>query len=106
MKQNLLLTIILFSSALTLFSQPIYNEDNIRLYHMPSNEEIEWAIRCHVDKKFDECDCRLREVVIKDLCDEFLASDENRCISEFEYNFPYNDLEKFIGKKFNIKIKS
>ena len=45
MKKNLLLLLALISGAFTLFAQPIYNEDGIRLYHTPSQEEIEWAQR-------------------------------------------------------------
>jgi agmatine/peptidylarginine deiminase len=43
MKKNLLLLVALFAGVITLFAQPIYNEDGIRLYHTPSQEEIEWA---------------------------------------------------------------
>ncbi|MDL2243098.1 agmatine deiminase family protein, partial [Bacteroidales bacterium OttesenSCG-928-K03] len=39
-----LLTLILFiTTTFTLFSQPIYNKAGIRLYHTPSQEEIEWG---------------------------------------------------------------
>lgn len=31
------------SNVLLLFSQPIYNKHGIRLYHTPSEEELEWA---------------------------------------------------------------
>jgi len=43
MKRTLLLLSVLFTGVFTLFSQPIYNEAGIRLYHYPSQEEIEWA---------------------------------------------------------------
>lgn len=43
MKKNFLLLVALFAGAITLFAQPIYNKDGIRLYHTPSQEEIEWA---------------------------------------------------------------
>jgi len=43
MKKNLLLLTALFTGIFTLFAQPIYNEDGIRLYHTLSQEEIEWA---------------------------------------------------------------
>ena len=43
MKKNILLFIALITSTLISFSQAIYNEDGIRLYHTPSQEEIEWA---------------------------------------------------------------
>jgi agmatine/peptidylarginine deiminase len=44
MKRNLLLFITLFTSIFATFAQPIYNEAGIRLYHTPSQEEMEWAI--------------------------------------------------------------
>jgi agmatine/peptidylarginine deiminase len=44
MKKTLLLFVVFATSAFTLFAQPIYNEDGIRLYHTPSQEEIDWAI--------------------------------------------------------------
>ena len=43
MKKNLLFFIALFAGVFTLFAQPIYNEAGIRLYHTPSQEEIDWA---------------------------------------------------------------
>ena len=44
MKKRLLF-IALFASLSSLFAQNLYNEDGIRLYHTPSQEEIEWAKR-------------------------------------------------------------
>ena len=43
MKRKLLLFTLFITSTLISFSQAIYNEDGIRLYHTPSQEEIEWA---------------------------------------------------------------
>jgi len=43
MKKVSLLFFTLFTSALSLFAQPIYNEAGIRLYHTPSQEELNWA---------------------------------------------------------------
>jgi agmatine/peptidylarginine deiminase len=43
MKRGLLLLTALFVGVSALFAQPIYNEAGIRLYHTPSQEEIEWA---------------------------------------------------------------
>lgn len=37
--------IFLITNATLLFSQPIYNQDGVRLYHVPSEEEKEWARR-------------------------------------------------------------
>ncbi|MDR2971609.1 MAG: agmatine deiminase family protein [Bacteroidales bacterium] len=42
MKKNLFLFIALFAGVFTLFAQQV-NEDGIRLYHTPSQEEIDWA---------------------------------------------------------------
>ena len=44
MKKKFLLFTACFMIAVTSFAQ-IYNEDGIRLYHTPSQEEIEWAQR-------------------------------------------------------------
>ena len=44
MKNKLLFLVALLTSTFTLFSQPIYNEDGIQLFHSPSAEEIEWVI--------------------------------------------------------------
>ena len=41
--KKLLLFFALVICASTLFAQPIYNEDGIRLYHTPSQEEMDWA---------------------------------------------------------------
>ena len=43
MKKILLLFIVSAINAFTLSAQQIYNEDGIRLYHSPSQEEMEWA---------------------------------------------------------------
>ncbi|MCL2246604.1 MAG: agmatine deiminase family protein [Lentimicrobiaceae bacterium] len=43
MKKNLLLVIVFFSGIFAVLAQPIYNEDGIRLYHVPSQEEMAWA---------------------------------------------------------------
>jgi len=43
MKRGLLFFTVFFAIFSTLFAQPIYNEAGIRLYHTPSQEEIEWA---------------------------------------------------------------
>jgi agmatine/peptidylarginine deiminase len=48
MKNILFLFIPFFVSYLTFFAQPIYNEVGIRLYHSPSQEEIEWAAANHI----------------------------------------------------------
>ena len=45
MKTISTLIIALTVSALTLSSQPLFNEDGIRLYHNPSQEELDWAKR-------------------------------------------------------------
>jgi len=41
--KKILLFFALALCATTLFAQPIYNEDGIRLYHTPSQEEMDWA---------------------------------------------------------------
>jgi len=43
MKKILLFSIALLAGVFTLFAQPIYNADGIRLYHTPSQEELDWA---------------------------------------------------------------
>ena len=43
MKKILFLCLVISISTATLFAQPIYNEAGIRLYHTPSQEEMEWA---------------------------------------------------------------
>jgi agmatine/peptidylarginine deiminase len=43
MKKPLLLYIALMINTGALFAQNLYNEDGIRLYHTPSQEEIEWG---------------------------------------------------------------
>jgi agmatine/peptidylarginine deiminase len=43
MKKNILLFLLLITSTLVTFAQPIYNEAGIRLYHTPSQEEMDWA---------------------------------------------------------------
>jgi len=43
MKKITLFFMAFVVSAVTLFAQPIYNEAEIRLFHTPSQEEIDWA---------------------------------------------------------------
>jgi agmatine/peptidylarginine deiminase len=43
MKKIMLLFLVFSVSAVSLFAQSMYNEDGIRLYHTPSQEELEWA---------------------------------------------------------------
>ena len=43
MKKYILFFVAILLIKVSLFAQPIYNEAGIRLYHTPSQEEIEWA---------------------------------------------------------------